>query len=149
MHLHKRETSSWHIIQNNYSLRHNFNLTSFIYLFIVLFFEWPLVLRFSACYEVICSTIPDSWVQHGNFWHLECSLLDCISYISSSIVIEIPVSSAWCVNVIQISFYSKKHKTKKRKKEKKKLLPECYLCIKHFGSYIWLFISVLLLLSLN
>lgn len=31
-------------------------------------------------------------------------------YISSSIVIEIPVSSAWCVNVIQISFYSKKKK---------------------------------------
>lgn len=59
------------------------------------------------------------------------------NYISSSIVIEIPVSSAWCVNVTQISFYSKK------------VLSECYLCIKHFGSYIWLFISVLLLRSLN
>lgn len=80
------------------------------------------------------------------FWHLECSLLDCINYISSSIVIEIPVSSAWCVNVIQISFYSKK---KKKKRREKTILPECYLCIKHFGSYIWLFISVLLLPSLN
>lgn len=88
---------------------------STFYLLFLIPSEWPSVFRFGACSEVICSTIPDSSVRHGNFWHLECSLLDCINYISSSIVIEIPVSSAWCVNVIQISFYSKKEKKREKK----------------------------------
>lgn len=34
----------------------------------------------------------------------------CKTYISSSVVVEMPVSSAWCLNVIQISFYSEEDK---------------------------------------
>lgn len=65
---------------------------------------------FSAFFQLHVSRLvaaPSPREPHGNFWHIECFLLDCITYISSSVVIEIPVSSAWCVNVIQISFYSR------------------------------------------
>ena len=40
---------------------------------------------------------------------------------------EVPLSSAWCVNVTQI-FYSRK-----RKEPKKTVSMECYLCVRHFG----------------
>lgn len=46
---------------------------------------------------------------HHTFWHAECFLQNCIKYVCSSIVIEITVSLAWCVNVL-ISFYSEKKK---------------------------------------
>lgn len=93
-------------------------------------FGWRFVLHSIAWYEVVCSAVPSSSAPRGDFWHTECSLLDCINDISSRIVIEIPVSSAWCVNVIQIPFYSRE----------KRLTRECSLCIKHFGSNIWLFL---------
>lgn len=111
--------------------------TSVIFYFIYLYF-------FLFCVYVplhvqrLLAALPRYLSSTWSCWHLECCLLDCVNYISSSFVIEIPVSSARCVNVIQRLFYSNEEK-------KQTILSECSLCIKPFGSYIWLFIYVLLL----
>lgn len=57
----------------------------------------PLVRRFIACYEVICC-------PSRRFWRTECPSPGCKTHLSSRVVVEMPVSSAWCVDVLQISF---------------------------------------------
>lgn len=106
-------TPKWWILQAQLSFLTFFLFYLIIYLFL---FFWMAICVTLQCMLTGNFAALSLIAQFNmvNFWHLECSLLDCINYISSSIVIEIPVSSAWCVNVFIL-----KKKQNKKKQEKK------------------------------
>lgn len=82
--------------------------------------------------------------HRSNFDTLNVPHSGCKTYISSSVVVEMPVSSAWCLNVIQISFYSEE--------DKRGVLGNYIASVLFVHKAFWklhLTISVLLLLSLN